>query len=444
MRPRDGPNQTSISGQRLILPVELEDGRVPDMFARLTYVVSAFVLAAILWGSFAEIRELAIAHGKVIPAGTVRPVQHLEGGEVEAVLVREGQLVEKGAPLVNLRPVTANSDLGQLSARFTALKLQRETLTALIESRQPDFGELGKKYPALIAEQRQVYVTKKRHREQERDALIARVSQRAAELAAVNNELASLERQVAIQSEQTAIRQELLNSGYTSRRAYLDAESSLEQVKSRLFAAQGRQQSTSEQLVEAKSQLQASTSDAVRALSEERSKIAGELAELKQQVAKHQDRVDRLVVRAPVGGVVQELPQRAPGEVIKPGDLVASLVPVDHKIVAEVRVEPTDIGHVKVGDIAEIKVTTFDSAVFGVVKGTVSHLSPSTFTTEDGAPYYKAIVSLDQDFVGQEAAPRRILPGMVVQADIITGAKSLVRYLLKPVYRSLNAGFTER
>lgn len=444
MRPRDGPNDASISGQRLILPVELEDGRVPNMFARLAYIVSAFIFAAIVWGSFAEIRELAIAHGKVIPAGTVRPVQHLEGGEVEAVLVKEGQLVEKGAPLVNLRPVTATSDLGQLSARFAALELQRETLTALIEKRVPKFGALGKKFPSLSDEQQQVYRVKKRHRSQEREALLARVLQREAELAAVSNEITSLKRQVEIQTEQTEIRRQLLTSGYTSRRAYLDAESSLEQVKSRAFAAEGRQQSTSEQLAEAKSQLAASDADYQRSLSEERSKIAGELAELEQQVAKQRDRVDRLVVRAPVAGIVQELPQRAPGEVIRPGDLVASIVPADRKIVAEVRVQPDDIGHVKVGDKAEIKVTTYDSAVFGVVKGAVAHLSPSTFTTEDGEPYYKALVSLDQDFVGQAAAPRRILPGMVVQADIITGAKSLMRYLLKPVYRSLNSSFTER
>jgi HlyD family secretion protein/adhesin transport system membrane fusion protein len=182
----------------------------------------------------------------------------------------------------------------------------------------------------------------------------------------------------------------------------------------------------------------------LKTLSEERSKIAGELAELKEQISKQKDRVDRLVVRAPRHGIVQELAQRAPGEVVKPGDVVASIVPLDRSIVAEVRVQPDDIGHIKEGDPAEIKLSTFDSAVFGVVKGSVSHLSATTFETAKGELFYKAIITMDQDHVGHKGAERPILPGMVVEADIITGAKSLVRYLLKPVYRSLDAGFTER
>lgn len=433
-----------VSGQRLILPAELEDGRVPHLLGRLSYLFSGLILCAIVWASFAEIRERAVAHGQIVPVGSVQQVQHLEGGQIERVLVREGQSVAKDAPLIELRPAAAESDLGQLSARAAGLRLQEESLAALIQSRRPDFGVLARRFPALAAQQAEAFASKAAHRAQERRTLQSRVAQRGAEIAAIEKELVSLGRQIEIQREQLKIRGKLLESGYASRRAYLESEVALEQAKVRTFSTAGRLETAREQLAEAYSLLQAADADALRTLTEERSKVSAELVELEQQMGKHRDRVDRLVVRAPVRGIVQELAPRAPGEVIKPGDLVAKIVPANREIVAEVKLDPGDIGHVAAGDPAEIKVSTFDHNVFGVVEGTVDRLSATTFEAEDGTLYYKAVITLARSHVGTAASKRTIHPGMVVQADIISGSKSLVKYLLKPVYRSLDAGFTER
>jgi len=426
------------------MPIELEDGRIPDIFAHLSQIFCALIVAALLWGSFAQIREMAITQGKIVPIGSVQKLQHLEGGQVEKVLVQEGAIVEAGAPLLTLQPIAAQSDFGQIRVRSAGLTLQHEALSAVLDDRVPDFGETGERFPSLKDQQAQVYQTKRAYLMSQRDEAAARVAQREAEVGATEKERDSLQRQMAISDEQMQIRAKLLETGYTSRRAYLQAEAALEQIKASFYAITGRLEAARKQLEEAQSALISSNSDARKTLLVERAKIAVELAELDQQLAKQQDRVERLVIRSPVRGVVQELAQRAPGEVVKPGELVASIVPLGQKVVAEVHLRPDDVGHVRAGDEAEIKVSTFDPNIFGIIIGRVDHISATTFQNEQGDSFYKAVVTLEKNYVGSGDAKRLVLPGMEVQADIITGSKSFMKYMLKPVFRSLNASFSER
>lgn len=437
-------SEPDIRGQRFTLPAELEDGRIPHMFGKLTNMFCLLFLVALIWASFAEMRELAFGHGEIVPSGHVQIIQHLEGGQVESINVREGQQVEAGTILVRLSSVAAASDLNQLQIRAANLRLQKETLGALTENRTPDFTAVEKDYPGLTAGQMQVYNSKRDQIAQQLSASKARVSQRKAEYEAAKLEAKSLQRQIEINQEQLSIRSELLQSGYTSRRAYLQTEASLEESRARHFSMIGRREAAREQLNEAKSVYEGGKAENLKLLSEEHAKISAELAELVQQIGKHEDRVDRLVVKSPIRGIVQELAQKTPGEVVKPGDLVARIVPLDTSIVAEVRIDPKDVGHVKVGDVVEVKLSTFDPNVFGVVMGKVGVISATTFKNEDGQPYYKAVLLLDQRTVGSGNRQRLIQPGMVVEANIITGSKSLIKYLLKPVYRSLDIGFSER
>lgn len=431
-------------GERLTLPGSLEDGRVPLAFSRFSYFASAIILVAIIWGSFAEIRELAVAHGQVAPSGLVKLVQHLEGGLIEDIYVSEGQIVEKGAPLVGLQHNSAESDLSQRRVRVAQLMLQKQRLAALIEDRSPDFGDLIEHYPELAKVQLEVFIKSRESLSKDERTLRSRVTQRKTEIAGLRNELESLERQVVIKQEQLGIRQRLLDEGYASRRSYLDSKSDFENARSRAISVRGQIETGNERLEEAHSELTKMKAEALRAYSEERSKVAAEIAVLQHEVSKHQDRVDRLQIRAPVKGIVQQLVPHAVGEVVKPGDIVAKIVPLDERIVAEVRVEPRDIGHIRVGQPAELRISTFDPNIYGVIIGQVERLSATTFQKDNGDPYFKAIIRLDRSYLGSETNRNLILPGMVVQADIITGAKSLIKYMLKPVYRSLNSAFSER
>jgi HlyD family secretion protein/adhesin transport system membrane fusion protein len=152
--------------------------------------------------------------------------------------------------------------------------------------------------------------------------------------------------------------------------------------------------------------------------------------------------------------LVQEIVPKGIGEVVKPGELVVRIVPNGYELVAEVRIDTKDSGHVHLGARADIKFATFDSALFGTLAGTVQHISATTFAPQPGQPswpgqpasepYYKAVIRLSSDHLGAGPMRRPITPGMAVQANIVTGSKSIMRYLFKPVFNSLDVAFTER
>lgn len=429
---------------RLTLPFTLEEGRVPGMLSWLLYLASVFVIACVAWGTITEIRELAVAPGQVEPAGSVQLVQHLEGGIVSEILVAEGEIVEPGTVIVRLQPTAANSDLAQLDARAAALELQIERQSAALEGRIPDFDDTGKVYPDLARDQLQTFRSERENLTQTKDGLIARVEQRFSEVQTLHAEAESLERQIAIDLEQLQIRKKLKAQGFASRAIVLKAKRAWENTNADLISVRGRLDSTQEGLNEARIKLLEADAGFNNRMTEERTRASAELVELRQSLAKHRDRVARLLVRAPVKGVVQELVPAALGQVLQPGEMVARIVPMGQELVAQVRLEPKDIGHVKVGDPADIKISTFDPARFGSIPGTVEKISASTFRNEDGDPYFKAVISLENAYVGLGAQRHAVSPGMVVSAEIITGSKSLTRYLLKPVYRSLDIAFSER
>jgi len=440
------PDQDRVPDrQRLLtLPLSLEEGRAPRLVSSILYLASAFVVAAIAWATITQIRELAFATGEVKPTGSVKLVQHLEGGMVAAMLASEGQVVEKGAPIVRLQPVAASADLGQMQVRAAGLRLRRERLSAAIEKRDPDFAADGRKYPQLAREQLEVMRTSIAQQTRERETLLSRLSERKAEVRALKAQVSNLARQLAIQKERVEIRSKLLEDGFVSRAAYLEAKSVLEKTIANQIAMTGRLEVSRDAVREARNALRELDGKSRLAMTDERAKVAAELAEVEETITKRTDRVARLLVRAPVSGVIQEIVPKSVGEVMKPGDVIARIVPMNQELIAEVRVDPRDIGYIKVGDPAEVKVTTYDPAKFGGIPGTVRQISATTFQTERGEPYYKAVIRLKKNHVGVNEKTHLVLPGMVVQAEIITGAKSLTQYLLKPVYRSLNTAFSER
>ncbi len=426
------------------LPLSLEEGRAPKMFIYTLYLLSVFIAAGVVWATVAQIKELTIANGQLVPVGSVQLVQHLEGGIVAEIMVTSGQIVEKGAPLVRFQPAAANSDLGQVNIRAVNLTLQKERLNAMIEARPLNFGQYGKDYPQLALDQKRLMNSQTAQSIEERRTIRSKIEQRQTEIQSLTGQGASLAKQIAIQEEQLAIREKLLKEGFVSRAVYLEIKRTLEKIRSEEIANAGRLAGAKESLIEAKSLLAEYETGLTQKLHDELAKVSAELSELKLTLVKFKDRVTRLLITAPVKGVIQELVPKAIGEVIKPGDVVARIVPMEQELIAEVRIPPKDIGYISVGNKADVKITTFDPARFGSIPGKVRKISATTFQNERGEPYYKAEIGLSKNNVGLKNEKHLILPGMVVNAEIITGSKSLTKYLLKPVYRSLDIAFSER
>jgi membrane fusion protein, adhesin transport system len=302
-------------------------------------------------------------------------------------------------------------------------------------------------------QQEKLYVSSVIQRRQERATLEAKAAQKRSEIATLDSGLESARLQVEVQQELVALQDQLQRAGLGARKSWLEAKYVLQRAEGEIPNFEGKLVSARDAVIEAESSLAEADAKAAQKLSEERVKAASDLAETEQQLVKLSDRFERLLVRAPSDGIVQELTPKSIGEVVKAGDPVARIVPTARELVAEVRIDPKDSGHIHADADVEVRLLTFDSAIFGSVQGKVEFVSATTFSPPPGQagpgqtnsePYYKATVRLLKDHVSSGAASYPITPGMVLQAHIQTGSKSIIRYMFKPVFNSLDVAFTER
>lgn len=437
-------NDPDALGDYLLLPPSLREGAGTRLYGGLVYLAALLVAGIIAWSAFAQMRELAVAPGEIVSASFVQPVHHLEGGIVDAIFVSEGDQVKQGQPILRLRPQMADADLQQLRSRQAQLLLRQIELTASMSDAEPDFGSLGREYPGLAAEQMGLYRQSRMARQSEREQLTLAVEQAEGALLAARGQMESAKVQVAIEREQTTIREKTFAMGHTSRIAYLEAKSRLETANAKIAGLAAEIEKLEKQEAEARGALRKAEAERLQKIADERAKVAGELGEVTNSLVKHQDRVERLVVVSPAGGTINLLPHKSPGAVLKPGDLAAEIVSLEAGIIAEVKLKARDLGHVAIGAKAEIRVANYDPSVMGLAQGEVIEISPTTFKEERGEPYYRTRIKLREDRLGNGDRVWRLLPGMVVQANIITGSKSLFQYIMKPVYRSLDTAFSER
>jgi adhesin transport system membrane fusion protein len=433
-----------VSENLLNLPVELRSGSSGHLARRTIYIISATVLTMVVWAAVSPIEEVAVASGKVVPASAISDINHLEGGIVEEVLIKEGDAVHVGQVLIRLNANQTGADLAQLEARAANLTIKRERLTASMNDQEPNFGEYGARYAAIAEEHRQAFYRDRLQAREERRQLEQAVERLAEQLVSARDEEISLVAQERLQEEQATIRKRSHAKGYTSKMTMLQAQAIAEQAYQRLLTARARSAELDKLHSEAQTKLRETVAERIRKLSEERADVAAQLNEAEETLIKYRDRVVRLDVVSPLDGIVHSLVYNVRGEVVKPGSLVAQVVPNERQVMAEVELQPHDIGHVRVGNEAELKLSNYDSNMVGIIRGEVELISPTTFETKDGKPYYKVRITLDRNSLHVQGRELPISPGTTLQAQILTGSKTLLRYMLKPVFQSLDTAFSER
>jgi len=436
-----GDRQTRFLAQSVILEEAGSSGLVRLAMITICVVIVAFLV----WAAVTSVDEIAVTSGEVVPSGSVQVLQHLEGGIVQDVLVREGDLVDANQIVMRLNPAAALAELDQARARFAGLQLQAERLRALGTGREPDFTIAGPGYESFADDQQQIYESVLEAGDNSRDVFAQQVGQRRNELEAFEEEEQTLVQNLEILEEQLAMREALFKKGLSSKVVYLDVQREVNQARGDLAKLVSERDGTAKALEEALSRLaELGTNNREQALSE-MGQITAEMAQVRESLLRLEDRVRRLNIRAPVRGVVKGLQVKTVGGVISPGGAVMEIVPMDQGMKVETKITTRDIGHVRIGHPVSVKVTTYDFARYGGITGELREISASTFLDEEsGEPYYQGIVALDRTYVGYDPERNRVLPGMTVQADINTGEKTLLEYLLKPVVSSVSQSFRER
>ena len=422
----------------------LEELGPANLAKGIILMFATMVLAGIAWAATATIQQTSKAVGEIVPGGPIHTVQHLEGGIIQEVLVKDGDLVEAGSPLVRLAPTTSMADLEAAQARRIALSLRTERLRALAESREPAFTEVPPRFASMVQDQIDILRQQKKAQAQRRHVMELKLAQEHSELKALRSERDKLAAQIEILTQERDTQKRLLDKGLVSKLVYLGAERQLRLTAGELTEVKDRIVKAQQAIGEAQAKLAEFEADSRDEAMGEMGGVAAELAEVEENIVRLRDRVHRLDIVAPVRGIVQELEADAVGRVVTPGGLIGKIVPVDGPLVAEAKLSPADVGQIHAGYRARVKVTTFDFARFGAVDGRVEKVSATTFKEQDGSVFYKVTILLDTNYVGRDPEANRLLPGMVTDVELLGEERTVLRYLLRPVYQSLDVALTEK
>jgi HlyD family secretion protein/adhesin transport system membrane fusion protein len=315
-------------------------------------------------------------------------------------------------------------------------------MTAVIENRQPDFSKFADS-PRLVSDARASYATQVANRDAMLAAKRSEASQQAALLEGAERDRRFLAREVQEARERLARLEEGVRKGVVTQIAVSEARQQLTATEERQSEAAARAQSTRSSIAGVNAEVERLRAEFNQQLNLELGKISEQLRELQAEQQALVERKGRSDLKAKVAGVVINLPQTAEGAVIPPGGTVAEIVPSGQDLVMEVMLTPRDIGFVKEGQRAMVKIDAFDYSRFGSIEGRVKRVSPTSFKMkENGAPFYKVEIALASPYVGEVRRP--LMPGMTGEADIATGHKSVMQYLLKPVLLTADTAFHER
>lgn len=410
----------------------------------LLWAIGAFLLVMVLWSALAYVDEFTRGEGRVIPSQKLQVIQNLEGGIVQEIFVREGQLVERGEPLLRIDDTLFNSSFQETDVTLDQLtaKVARLEAEAAGEAFAP--ASIDGVDPQFIAQEIAIYSARKLERTTGDRVIREQLVQKQQELNELKARVAQLERSYKLLESEMNLTRPLVADGAVSEVEMLRLERQGNDLLGELEAAQLSIPRVEAAVEEVREKLAASQLAFQSEVQSELAEARGELSRQLQSSRAAEDRVRRTLVRSPVAGTVKQMMVDTIGGVIRPGMDIVEIVPNEDKLLVEARVRPSDIAFISPGQPANVKVTAYDFAVHGGLVGSVVHISPDTIVDEEGNSYYLVRVETASAYLGSDAQPLPIIPGMVVSVDILTGKKTVLDYLLKPILKTKQLALRER
>ncbi|MBH3339331.1 HlyD family type I secretion periplasmic adaptor subunit [Pseudomonas mendocina] len=421
----------------------LEDS--PWLSRVTVWAVSACLLTALAWAHFAVLEEVTTGEGKAIPSSKIQVIQNLEGGIVSEIFVREGQVVDKGDTLLRLDDTRFLSNRGETEADRLALMARLERLGAEAEGREPSLPEeVLQGAPQLAEDELALYRSRQQRLKSEQRTLGEQLRQKEQELAEFRSKAQQYRSSLGLLQQELNMSQPLVASGAISQVEVLRLRRSLVEVRGSLEATNLAIPRAEAAMSEIKSKMDESElsfrSDAFKELNEVRT----ELQKITATRVAIEDKVTRTTVTSPVRGVIKQLKVNTIGGVVQPGSDMVEIVPLDDSLLIEAKVRPQDVAFLHPGQKAMVKFTAYDYTIYGGLKANLELISADTITDEEGNSFYLIQVRTDKSHLGSEESPLLIIPGMVATVDIITGEKSVLSYLLKPVLKARSEAMRER
>lgn len=427
------------------LLVDPEEVRPRGLAHWLLVVIAVFFVAFVGWAAWASLEEVTRGAGRVIPSRQVQVVQHLEGGIVAEILTREGATVEQGEVLMRIDNMRAASDYREKKARYLAVLAGIARLGAELGGGEPHFpDEVLQEAPEIAEAERRLFETRAADLANTLAVLQSQEEQRRRELEEAKSQIAQLERSLALAREELALTRKLAKDRLVARADLLRLERQVNELQGQYDQLRLSIPRLEAALREAGERIAGARSKARSEAQRELSMLQSELAGLREIVLAGEDRVRRTEIRSPVRGTVKKLHVNTIGGVVQPGADLVEIVPLEDTLLVEANIRPSDIAFIRPGQEARVKITAYDYSIYGSLEGRVEHISADTITNERGESFFIIRVRTEKNYLGSAEHPLEIIPGMTAEVDILTGRKTVLDYLLKPILKARDNALRER
>ncbi|WP_415398065.1 HlyD family type I secretion periplasmic adaptor subunit [Sulfurimonas sp. CS5] len=419
--------------------------QTPSKVSKVLKIWLITIFLFILWASLAEIDEITRGDGDVIPYGQNQVIQNLEGGIVESILVKEGETVKRDQIILKINNAISTSSSKTNEMKFHELQAKRLRLYA--EANQLEFKDVETTFPELkqqIRLAKELYESSKLEFEAKDKAFVEQIEQRKQEYKEAKARVRSLRKSLEYVSEEISMTAPMVREGVKSKVDFLKLKREANGIENDIEAAELSLPRLTSAITEYRQKRIESKQLFINNAKKELNEVSAELSRLEAQQVAFNDQVERTMVKSPVDGIVQKLFINTVGGVIKPGDDLVEIVPTNEKLYLEVKIKPSDIAFLHPGAQAKVKVSAYDFAIHGGLIGKVVNISPDTITDSKENTFYLIHVETEKNYLGTKEHPLQIIPGMTVSVDIVTGQKTVMQYILKPILKSKQYVFSER
>jgi len=407
--------------------------------------IVALITCAFFWSAITKVEEITRAQGSVVPSQDIQIVQSLEGGVLEELLVSEGQAVKKGDILMRISDVQFASEERGTEARSLSLKAKKARLEA--EARGGEFKlpqDVLDKTPQIAANEKSLYESRQKELQNTYAILDDRIAKASAELAETKAQINGYSNSKRLLGQELEITKEMVRKRAAPKIDEIRLSREISVLTGQINAAAQRRRALEAELQVARkertSQLDKFQSQALGELNQVETEIAG----LKENLTSISDRVDRAELRAPVDGTVNRIAIKTIGGVVEPAARLVEIVPMDDELKIIAKVQPNDVAFIRAGQPAKVKITAYDPQKYGALDGQLTRIGASSVNDAEGNVFFEIEVRTLKNFMGDETNPLPITPGMIADVEVITGKRTILEYLMKPILRARDRAFTER
>lgn len=422
----------------------------PPLFASASvFIVGALFVAFFVWSSYAEVDEIARGDGKVIPASKTQIIQASEAGVVQEIAVKVGQIVKKNDLIIRLDNTVSVSSLGEqqakartLQARSARLKLEQ---TGNLDQPFVCPEEISKAAPEVCENEQKLLVARRENSANKLSVLKSRLEQRVTEHdEALANEK-RLSESIVVSDKEAELVKSMVKRGLMAQTEQIRVDREQTELNGQLALAVETVKRTDAAIEEAKLQVDELGLQLQQEALDELTQVLAELSVVEETIRGASDRVARTDIRSPVDGIVNTLELNTLGAFVQPGAVVAGIVPTSETLLVEARVSPRDVAFIRPDQKALIKITAYDFSIFGGLEGKVANITADSLVDQNtGEPYYQVRVSTDSSMLNKDGKSYAIIPGMICTVEIMTGRKTILSYLLKPINKARDEALRER